>query len=75
MKEFHSFITGLKIIISGRSTKRKGASRTKLKSMVTGSFKFSSAESLIDYGAVTRKDKNGTQTIKVFFFNKFGIIM
>jgi len=70
--EFHSFTTGVKLIISGRSTKRRGASRTKLKSLAIGSFKFSSAESLIDYGAVMRKDKNGSQTIKVFTSTTIG---
>jgi hypothetical protein len=68
--EFSSYITGIKIKTSGRFTRRKGASRTKVKNYSIGSFQFNSASSLIDYGFVERKGKNGSQSIKVFISSK-----
>lgn len=69
-KEFNSYINGLKLKISGRPSKRRGASRTKVKNYGIGSFKFNSilgeTPSLIDYGHIERKDKNGSQSIKVY---------
>lgn len=69
--EFFSLITGLKLKIHGRFLKRKGASRTKIKNYSIGSFKFNSISSYIDYGHIEKKDKNGTQSIKVFISNQF----
>lgn len=63
---FISYIIGIKLKISGRFSKRKGASRTKVKNYSIGSFKFNSASSLIDYGLTEKKNKNGSQSIKVF---------
>jgi hypothetical protein len=63
---FSSYINGLKLKISGRALKRRGASRTKIKDLSIGSFKFNSINSLIDYGHIERKDKNGSQSIKVY---------
>jgi hypothetical protein len=69
-KEFFSHINGLKLKISGRTTRRRRASRTKTKSLSIGSFKFNSINSLINYGHIQRKDKNGAQSIKVFSSTK-----
>lgn len=65
-REFYSYVNGLKLKISGRPSKRRGASRTKVKNYSLGSFKFNSINSLIDYGHIERKDKNGSQSIKVY---------
>lgn len=69
-KEFYSHINGLKLKISGRTSRRRRASRTKTKSLSIGSFKFNSINSLINYGHIERKDKNGSQSIKVFSSTK-----
>jgi hypothetical protein len=65
-KEFYSYINGLKLKISGRPSKRRGTSRTKVKIYSIGNFKFNSINSLISYGHIERKDKNGSQSIKVY---------
>lgn len=70
-KEFYSHINGLKLKISGRTSRRRRASRTKTRSLSIGSFKFNSINSLINYGHIERKDKNGSQSIKVFSSTKF----
>jgi ribosomal protein S3 len=72
-KEFYSYITGLKIKISGRITKKKGASRSKIINKTIGSLKLNSINSFIDYGHIEKKDKNGTQSIKVFIKNSISI--
>jgi hypothetical protein len=69
-KEFYSYINGLKLKISGRTSKRRRASRTKTRSLSIGSFKFNSINSLINYGHIERKDKNGSQSIKIFSSTK-----
>lgn len=70
MKNFFTQqISGIKIKISGRFNKRKGATRTQVKYFSKGSFRFNSIDSFIDYGYFERKDRNGTQTIKVFIAN------
>lgn len=66
LNKFYSYITGIKLKISGRFSRRKGASRTKIKNLSLGSFQFNSESSLIDYGFVVKKSKNGSQSIKVF---------
>jgi len=64
--QFYTYIIGIRLKISGRFSRRKGASRTKVKNYLIGSFKFNSASSLIDYSFIEKKSKNGTQSIKVF---------
>lgn len=73
-KEFYSHIIGLKLKLSGRISKRRGASRTSTLSRSIGTLQFNSINSFIDYGHIEKKDKNGSQSIKVFiassiFFN------
>jgi len=68
--QFNSYIIGIKLKISGRMSRRRGASRTKVKNYSIGSFSFNSALSLIDYGFIEKKGKNGSQSIKVFISSK-----
>ena len=65
-KEFYSNIAGLKLKISGRISKKRGASRAKVINYSIGTLKFNSINSSIDYGHIERKDKNGSQSIKVY---------
>jgi hypothetical protein len=65
-KEFNSHITGLKLKLSGRISKRRGASRTSTINRSIGILQFNSINSAIDYGHIEKKDKNGSQSIKVF---------
>ena len=71
-KEFYSYVTGLKLKLSGRISKRRGASRAKNLSYSIGTLKFNSINSLIDYGHIQRKDKNGSQTIKLYIASSIG---
>ncbi len=64
--KFYSYITGIKLRTSGKFSRRKGAFRTKIKNYSIGYFKFNSESSLIDYGFIEKKSKNGSQSIKVF---------
>ena len=70
-KKFISYITGIKLKISGRFSRRKGASRTKVSNFSIGSFRFNSISSYIDYNLISNKNKNGSQSIKVFTATTF----
>jgi hypothetical protein len=70
-KKFISYITGIKLKISGRFSRRKGASRTKINNFSIGSFRFNSISSYIDYNLISSKNKNGSQSIKVFTATTF----
>jgi ribosomal protein S3 len=65
-KEFYSNIAGLKLKVSGRISKKRGASRARILNYSIGSLNFNSINSFIDYSHIERKDKNGSQSIKVY---------
>lgn len=69
-KNLYSSIVGLKIKISGRMSKRRGASRAKTKSYSVGRLRFNSIKTLIDYSHIEKKDKNGSQSIKIYINHK-----
>ena len=71
LKKFISYITGIKLKMSGRFSRRKGASRTKVMNFSIGSFRFNSISSLIDNYLIENKNKNGSQSIKVFTATTF----
>jgi hypothetical protein len=68
-KEFNSQIIGFKLKLSGRISKRKGASRTSIINRSIGILQLNSINSYIDYGHIEKKDKNGSQSIKVYIAN------
>lgn len=69
-----SKITGIKIKLNGRFTRRKGASRTKTKTLQKGGkFYFNSESSLIDYAILKNKTKNGSMGIKVYISSQLDI--
>lgn len=66
-KGVNSYISGLKLQMSGRFTRRKGASRTTTQTyQIGGNFNFNSSSSLIDYAIIKTKAKNGSIGIKVY---------
>lgn len=65
-KEFHSYIKGFKFKIAGRISKRRGASRARKINYSIGTLNLNSINSFIDYSHIERKDKNGSQSIKVY---------
>ena len=51
-------------------SKRRGASRAKTKSYSVGRLRFNSIKTLIDYSHIEKKDKNGSQSIKIYINHK-----
>jgi ribosomal protein S3 len=60
------YLSGIKIVISGRLSQRKAASRTRIVRKSMGTLSLNSSNSLIDANKFTFKGKNGSSTVKVW---------
>ena len=60
------YLSGIKIVISGRLSQRKAASRTSIVRKSIGTLSLNSSNSLIDASKFTFKGKNGAATVKVW---------
>jgi hypothetical protein len=60
------YLSGIKIVISGRLSQRKAASRTSIVRRSIGTLSLNSSNSLIDASKFTFKGKNGAATVKVW---------
>jgi ribosomal protein S3 len=60
------YLSGIKIVISGRLSQRKAASRTRIVRRSIGTLSLNSSNSLIDASKFTFKGKNGAATVKVW---------
>ncbi|CAO3670637.1 unnamed protein product [Umbelopsis ramanniana] len=61
-----SAIQGVKYQVSGRLGRRRGAGRSSILRKSLGTFKFTTAKSLIDVGRHTFANRNGSITVKVW---------
>lgn len=66
-----SFLTGVKINISGRLASHRIRPRTNKYVTNSGSFKYNSSQSIIDYGVYTDKNNSGSYTIKIWLSEKY----
>lgn len=60
------YLSGIKIVISGRLSQRKAASRTSIVRRSIGTLSLNSSNSLIDANKFTFKGKNGAATVKIW---------
>jgi len=60
------YLSGIKIVISGRLSQRKAASRTSIVRRSIGTLSLNSSNSLIDANKFSFKGKNGAATVKVW---------
>jgi len=73
IKKINTIMTGIKLEIHGRLTKRKKASRTKKYIFLKGSINKNSNISLIDKSSIRMKVKNGSAGINIYISNKINI--
>ena len=74
IKKINTIMTGIKLEINGRLTKRKKASRTKKYIFLKGSVKKNSYRSLIDKSSIRMKVKNGSTGINIYISNKINLL-